>query len=52
MYVLGLFVPFHLQCCYNLADPARDRMLVSILPAYERLVVCQGFLFEQESVFT
>lgn len=31
---------------------ARHRLLVRILPAYDHLSICQGFLFEKEPVFS
>lgn len=52
MSELGRFVPYHLQCCYNLTETAGDRLLVRIPPAYDRLSVFQGFLSEQEPIFT
>lgn len=50
--VLGRFVPFHLQCCYNLTEGARDRIFPRIPGGWGRLATAQGFLFEQEPVFS
>lgn len=50
--VLVRFVPYHVQCCYSLTETARCRLLVRIPPTHDRLSVCQGFLLEQEPVFT
>lgn len=50
--VLGLFVPYYLNCVYDLSEAARDRLLVKVPEMYNRIGGCQGFLFEQEPVFT
>lgn len=48
---LGRFLLYHLMCCYNLSEMARDRLLVRILKHYTNLEVCHYFYFEQEQVF-
>lgn len=50
--MLSRFVPCNLQRRFNLRETARDRLLVHIPLEYDRLSVWQGFLFEQEPVFT
>lgn len=50
-FVLGQFVPYPLQCCLNLTETVRDRLLVRFLATYDRLSVCQGLFFEQDPVF-
>lgn len=52
MSVLGRFVPYHFQCCFNLSETARDLLLVRIPPGYDRLRLSQGFLFEKEPILT
>jgi hypothetical protein len=49
---LGRFVPYHMSCCYNLTEAARDRLIVRLPVAYRTLQACQGFVFEQEPVFS
>lgn len=48
---LGRFVPFHLLCCYNLRQKARDRLLIRILAKYACIESFRGFLSEQDPVF-
>lgn len=50
--VLGRFIPYHLHLCYNLTETAPDRVLARILLTYDRLALWQGFLIEQEPIFT
>lgn len=52
MSVLGRFIPYHFQCCFNLTETAPDRLMVGIPPAYDCHAMCQGFLSEQDSIFT
>lgn len=49
---MSRFVTSQDQCCYGLWETVRDRLLVRITRAYERLCVWQGFLFEREPLFT
>ena len=49
---LGRFIPFHFCCAYNMTEVARDRLLARIPASYSELEVPQGFLFEQEPLFS
>lgn len=49
---LGRFVPYHLLCCYNLTEQARDRLFPLIPPLWSRLATCHGFRVEQEPIFS
>lgn len=49
---IGQFVAYHPCSWYNLRETARDRLCVRIPRSYEEFEVRQGFLYEQETVFS